>query len=123
SKKKQAKICLRRSQFAVSSTRKVKGPLFTFTLNVNEQLWKFPEGRIAPGFRPFDRRKFSSCLLNGGLRSFEGYCVGTVDVAPGNAVTGPEVRGLSSPWMKEVRAVDISLNWLRRRSLTVAFNA
>ena len=69
---KVAKICLTWSQFTVKFSQKSYRPLFTFTLNVNEQFWKFPKGRIAPGFRPFDKRKFSSCLVNRGLWSPEG---------------------------------------------------
>ena len=102
---KVAKICLTRSQ---STFRFSQRPLFTFTLKVNEQFWKFPEGRIAPGLRPFDDSKFSSCLVNRGLCSPEGCCAGTED----GAVTAPEVDWLSSPSMKEVRAADICLNWL-----------
>ena len=50
---------------------------------VNEQFWKVPEGRIAPGFTPLDNRKFSSCLPNGNLRVVEGDSAGitAVDVA------------------------------------------
>ena len=102
---KVAKICLTRSQSTVKFSQR---PLFTFTLKVNEQFWKFPEGRTAPGLRPFDDSKFSSCLVNRGLCSPEGCCAATED----GAVTAPEVDWLSSPWMKEVKAADICLNWL-----------
>ena len=101
---KVAKICLTRSQSTVKFSQR---PLFTFTLKVNEQFWKFPEGRIAPGLRPFDDRKFSSCLVNRGLCSPEGCCARTED----GAVTAPEVDQLSSPWLKEVRAAGICLTW------------
>ena len=102
---KVAKIYLTRSQSTVKFSQR---PLFTFTLKVNEQFWKFPEGRTAPRLRPFDDSKFSSCLVNRGLCSPEGCCAGTED----GAVTAPEVDWLSSQWMKEVRAADIRLNWL-----------
>ena len=53
---------------------------FTLMLKVKEQFWKLPEGRITPRFMPLERRKFSSCLLNGNLQSFVGYSTDAVDV-------------------------------------------
>ena len=75
-------------------------------LKVKEQFWKLPEGRIAPGFTPFERRKFSSCLPNGNLPSLAGYGTNAVDVVAQEM----EVLEVSSSLMKEVRAVDICLN-------------
>ena len=76
------------------------------TLKVKEQFWKFQEGRIAPGFKPLERRKFSSCLPNGNLWSPVGYGTDAVDVVAQDI----EVSGVSSPLMEEVRAVEICLN-------------
>ena len=48
--------------------------LMMLMLNVNEQPRKEPEGRIAPGFTPFDTRKFSSFLPNGSGLDSESCC-------------------------------------------------
>jgi len=68
---------------------------------VNEQLWKFPEGGIAPRFKPVDSWKFFSCLPNGNLCLLEESIAGTVVVEVDG--TERDVSGLSMPLMKEVR--------------------
>ena len=74
-------------------------------LKVNEHPWKFPDGRMACGLTPLGKGKFSFVLSAEFPDWVAVLAVGLDEVDAGGM--------FSLPWMNEVSAEDMLLNWCK----------